>query len=152
MLFSVLRRPAALLLLAGLAACSGKNEETTPADDLSWTVDGTAMVSTTSQAKLDSPNIVIDGATGTPTAGTFIRLTVPARVGNYPITSRVTNIFYATNAGSTNTVYFAESGSVTVSSLTNTRIEGTFTFTGSQVVSNLPTKTLTNGSFTLALK
>ena len=147
---------AALATLTSLAACS--KDDPKPAANpmgMSWTVDGNNVTATTTNKDASGTEILIAGIAGTQTNSSAILLNVPKVVGTYTITSGSdTGAAYQTIMGTTDATYNAESGTITVTSLTATNIAGTFTFTGEGEDSSgatKPAKTISNGKFNIAL-
>jgi hypothetical protein len=154
-----LRTATTLLALISLAACSSSKKEdpTPPAQEISWTADGVALKTTTTQSQKRFGTIGVAGTTPTSPAATFISLQFPDAVGTYPFSS--TAEAAASYTASTGTVYYAGAsgtgtvtgaGTIVVTERTATNVTGTFTFT----VINSTTgdsKSLTNGKFNVGL-
>lgn len=160
-----LRPTAALLLLAGLAACSSsKKDDPTPDPmGLSWTVDGGNVSTTTTQSQKSNSLITVAGTVASGSTSSYLSLQIPNAVGTYTFgASSLASATYSTTSGSNSTVYYAGplplstgqtvigSGTIVVTALTATNVKGTFTFSGSNINSNT-SKAITNGTFNVGL-
>ena len=156
MLFSFrsFRAATTVLALAVLAACSSKNDDPQATTGISWTADGTPATDPAPQVLASSTNIDIPGSTGTAPNNITIHVGMPAQVGSYAINSTNTVAADYIRHGNTATVGdLASTGTVTVSTLTTTRVMGSFSFTAynySGGVSSPLVKTITNGQFDVA--
>jgi hypothetical protein len=146
-----------------LAACSSKQDDAKPTTPvgMSWTVDGMAVSTTTTQSQKSSGTVSIAGTAAGSTAG-YVSLEIPNAVGIYTFSPTSTaSALYSTPAPSTTTVYYAGAstssggvtvmggGTIVVTSLTATNVTGTFTFTG--VNQSGASKAITDGTFNVGL-
>jgi hypothetical protein len=152
MLFFVsLHRSAALLVLAGLAACSSKNEDAAPANTMSWTIDGSAETAAGIQISSNNTAVKADGPTGSGSTAAVMSLIIPKKAGTYDLASGVSGAtaVYVVGASGASTGYLARTGTITVNSLSNTSLEGTFSFTGTDLSGRNAPKAIGNGKFTV---
>ncbi|MGY3087881.1 hypothetical protein ACVWYF_000907 [Hymenobacter sp. UYAg731] len=151
---SLLRIAAAGLMLAVPGACFSKKDDPQAAPGMSWTADGTPASDPAPQVLASSTNIDIVGSTGTAPNKTTIHVSMPAQLGSYAINSTNTVAAdYILHGGTATVGYQASTGTVTVSTLTTTRVMGSFSFTAynySSGVSSPLVKTITNGQFEVA--
>ncbi len=150
-----------LLVLTTLAACSSsKKDDPTPNPaGMSWTVDGTAVSTTTLQSQKGSTTISVAGTEiGNNTL--FLALEIPNAVGTYPFgPTSAAAATYSTNTGSTPAAYYAGAtgsgtvtgaGTILVTALTTNNITGTFTFTGINANTGA-SKSISSGTFNVGL-
>ena len=163
MMFSIrsFRAAATVLALTSLAACSSKKDDATPAATttpagVTWTVDGTNVTAANIQKSTSGNNFEFAGSLTTSTTNSSgVDITVPKTVGTYAIpgsgATAIQALYLLVTPTTSPAVYYATSGSVTVTSVTATNIVGTFTFTGSDTFTGTTlTKTITNGKFNVA--
>lgn len=160
--------PASLLMLATLAAsaaCGGSNP-TGPgggSSNMSATIDGQAWASSSQylQAGLNQSapgHFPVYGARGTTAAdlvGITLNLTSIPGPGTYPLgtAGNVAGGIANVNVGSSvwATPLSGDAGTVTITSVGNGRIAGTFQFTAEPLTGGTGTKTITNGQFNVAI-
>ncbi|MCI1186822.1 DUF6252 family protein [Hymenobacter sp. DH14] len=160
-----LRRSAALLLLTTLGACSSSKKDdptATPAKGMSWTVDGTTQTTTTLQSQKFQSSISVAGTIPASANPTYLSLEFPNAVGTYTFSpTAAASATYVANAGtsSPSTAYYAGAtgsgtvtgaGTIVVTALTATSVQGTFTFTGINANTG-NAKSITNGTFNVGL-
>lgn len=162
MLFSFrsLRAATTVLALTTLAACSKKGDATpaTPATTpagVSWTVDGNNVTAANIQKTSTGNNFEFAGTLTTSTTNSSgVDITVPKAVGTYAIpgsgATAIQALYLLVTPATSPAVYYANSGSVTVTSVSATNIVGTFTFTGTDTFTGTTlSKTITNGKFNI---
>ena len=163
MFSTTLPRAAALLLFTTLAACSsGKKDDPdpAPAKGMSWTADGTAQTTTTLQSQKFQSSISVAGTVPGGTNPTYLALEFPNAVGTYTFGPAVAaTATYVTSVGGTSTAYYAGAtgsgtvagaGTIVVTALTATTVQGTFTFTGISAATG-SAKSVSNGTFNVGL-
>jgi len=142
-----------LLLTAALfSACKKDNSSTAQTDYISFKVDGAVQTFKTCQGTYFKPNsinfssITILGNSDNNNEQIGLNVNNPV-VGN-PSQSGMTG-FFSIVAGTDTTYYNASSATaITINSLTNDRVTGTFQFTGTNYsAQNTDTKNITEGSF-----
>ena len=164
MLSIALRRTAALLLCTALAACSSskKDDPAPPTIGRSWTADGTTQTTTTLQSQKFSNSISVAGTVAGGNNPLYLSLEFPNAVGTYTFgpavaatatytTSNSPNGMSATYfAGATGSGTVAGAGTIVVTALTATTVQGTFTFTGISAATG-NAKSVSNGTFNVGL-
>ena len=148
-----------LLVLTILAACSSsKKDDPTPNPaGMSWTVDGTAVSTTTLQSQKGSTTISVAGTvSGNNTL--FLALEIPNAVGTYTFgPTSAAAATYSTNTGNTAAVYYAGAtgsgtvtgaGTIVVTALTTNNITGTFTGINANTGAS---KSISSGTFNVGL-
>ena len=160
---SFLRPTAALLLLAALAACSSSKKDdpvAPPAPGMTWTADGTTQTTTTLQSQKFQSSISVAGTTSGSANPTYLSLEFPNAVGTYTFSpTAAASATYAPSTGGTSTPYYAGAtgtvtvtgaGTIVVTALTATNVQGTFTFTGINANTG-NAKSVSNGTFNVGL-
>ena len=161
---SLLLRPtAALFLLTALAACSSSKKDdpaAAPARGMSWTADGTTQTTTTLQSQKFQSSISVAGTVPNGNNPLYLSLEFPNAVGTYTFSpTAAASATYATSTGSMSTAYYAGAtgsgtvmgaGTIVVTALTATNVQGTFTFTGINANTGA-SKSVTNGTFNVGL-
>ncbi|RFP67039.1 hypothetical protein D0N36_00710 [Hymenobacter lapidiphilus] len=152
---------APLCVLLALTACSKRTDAyPQPAVVARWTIDGQERTSILARAEtnFDKVNVYIyQNSMGPNSSGTqvAVSLSLPKSIGTYAIgtnsQTQATFIDLGTSTGPNGEPYTAETGSVTISTLTATSVSGTFTLTGRGYLNKQLTKTVTNGKFTATL-
>ena len=160
-----LRHTAALLLLMGFAACSSSKKDdpmATPTPGMSWAVDGTTQATTTLQSQKFQASISVAGTIPASANPTFLSLEFPNAVGTYTLgpTAAASATYVASSSSSSpSTAYYAGAtgsgtvtgaGTIVVTALTATNVQGTFTFTGINANTG-NAKSVTNGTFNVGL-
>lgn len=154
--FPLLRTATTVLALTSLAACSSKKDDATPATTptgVSWTVDGNNVTAANIQKTTSGNNFEFAGSYTTSTTNSSgVDITVPKVVGTYAIpgsgATAIQALYLLVTPNTSPAVYYATSGTVTVTSVTATNIVGTFTFSGTDTFTGTPlTKSITNGKF-----
>ena len=151
---------ASPLLLVALASCSKDGPKPADPTRMSWTHYGNNKTATSTDKLVSTTNIAISGAVEAGMVGNSIikvavGLTIPQSVGTYQLTAtsdaRAQYIFSG-GGGLPGHIYKAESGTLTVTTLTATNVKGTFDFTGVFVYNGTTdSETITNGKFDFAL-
>ena len=124
---------------------------------MNWTVDGTAVATTTFQSlRLPLGSISVGGSG----PSSYLQLIFPDAVGTYLFSPTAAgSATYSAIVGSMNATYYAGAsgvgtltgaGTIVVTTLTATRVAGTFTFTGISANSGTA-KSITNGTFDVSL-
>ena len=168
-------RKTLTLLLCSLAACGGGGSTTGPlggttSGTFTATIDGQPWVSTTNQTASSGangvPGIVTLTGTKVVSATNYTTITLAlgylSGPGTYPLgvnqgtTAGGSGLVFATQGtsiGTWSTNLLGNAGTVTITSLTSTRIVGTFQFTAppQSFTTTTGTRTVTNGAFDLAL-
>ena len=152
-----------LLALTALAACSSGSTDTpdpTPTVGISWTVDGSAVTTTTLQSQKFTSTISVAGTVPAAANPAYLSLEFPNAVGTYTFspTSQASGSYTA--SGNAPAAYYAGAnpgsgtvtggGTIVVTALSATNVKGTFTFTGINA-STGASKSLTNGTFNVGL-
>ena len=148
------------LLLVALASCSKDDPKPADPTGMSWTAYGSNVTATTTDKLVSTTKIELVGAAKVGMVGNSIineavGLTIPQSVGTYQLTATSdasARYIFSGGGGLPGQNYKAESGTLTVTTLTATNVKGTFDFTG-VVVSNGTTESriITNGKFDFAL-
>lgn len=154
-----------LLALTILAACSSSKKDDpnpTPTTGMSWTADGGAQTTTTLQSQKFQSSISVAGTVPNGNSPLYLSLEFPNAVGTYTLSSTAAaSATYVTNAGSSGPgmAYYAGAtgfgtvtgaGTIVVTALTATNVQGTFTFTGINTNTGA-SKSVTNGTFNVGL-
>ncbi len=162
---TTLPRAAALLLFTALTACSSSKKDDpnpAPAKGMSWTADGTAQTTTTLQSQKFPSYISVSGTVPAGSNPTYLALEFPNAVGTYTLSPTVAaSATYVTSNGPSGTSagYFAGAtsngtvtgaGTIVVTALTATNVQGTFTFTGINAATG-SAKSVSNGTFNVGL-
>ena len=165
MFSTTLPRAAALLLFTALTACSsGKKDDPdpAPAKGMSWTADGTAQTTTTLQSQKFQSSISVAGTVPGGTSPLYLSLEFPNAVGTYTFGPAVAATATYTTSNSPNgmsATYFAGAtgsgtvmgaGTIVVTAITATNVQGTFTFTGINGATG-SAKSVSNGTFNVGL-
>ena len=164
MLFIALRRTTTLLLFASIAACSSskKDDPAPPTAGMSWTADGTSQTTTTLQSQKFQSSVSVAGTIPASSNPTYLSLEFPNAVGTYTFGPAVAaSATYVTNngpngmsagyfAGATGSGTVAGAGTIVVTALTATNVQGTFTFTGINAATG-SAKSISNGTFNVGL-
>jgi len=126
-------------------SCSKKSNPA-PAQSISLKFNGTAY-STTNLTANTSDNLTV--ISGEFVGQSVVLIDIPnAKVGSFDIPSSGANVSFANGSGAQN-VYTANTGNITVTSMTSTSIAGTFEFTGNNVGGS--PATVTSGQFQVKL-
>ena len=159
------RRAAALLLFTGLAACASSKKDdpaATPAPGMSWTADGTAHTTTTLQSQKMQSSVSVAGTVPGGNNPLYLSLEFPNAVGTYafgPAAAASATYVANTGPGGSRVVYYAGAsgsgtvtgaGTVVVTALTATNVQGTFAFTGINANTGA-SKSITGGTFSVGL-
>ena len=158
-----LRHTVALSLLIGLAACSSgqkSDPKPTTATGMSWTADGTNQTTMTLQSQKFSSSIYVAGTVPASSNPPYLSLEFPNAVGTYTFSpTAAASATYVASTGGTSAAYFAGAtgsgtvtgaGTIVVTALTATNVQGTFTFTGINANTGA-SKSVTNGTFNVGL-
>ena len=150
-----------LLALTNLAACSSsKKDDPTPTVGMSWTVDGSAVTTTTLQSQKFASTISVAGTVPAAANPAYLSLEFPNAVGTYTFspTSQASGSYTA--SGNAAAAYYAGAnpgsgtvtgaGTIVVTALTANNVTGTFTFTGINANTGAA-KSITNGTFNVGL-
>lgn len=153
-------------VLAGMAACSSKKEDVQPPTSpvgMRWTADG-AVLSTTSVQSQKGSVLSVAGTVGSAATSTYLALQIPNAVGTYTFgttPASAASASYSVSTGAGPTVYYAGplpttsgfnslgSGTIVVTTLTATNVQGTFVFTGESISG--ASKAVSNGTFNVGL-
>jgi len=151
---------SALGLLLLTTACS-KEKETQPTPSGTWQVDGQAQSSSNvlvndqngqnGQLEIDIwQNFSSSTSNGSAVVCT---LYVPRQTGTFSLTGASARASYADHSGpgQSGDLYIGNRGSITILSLANGYVSGTFTFSGPGFQNPQLTKTITVGKFTAKL-
>lgn len=151
---------ATFLACVSLAACSSSKDAPAPAPapapanplGMSWTVDGSSLTAASTQRTVTATEIELAGTAGSTTASlAYLSLTIPKSVGVHRITGTSNAAALYSITSGTGTVYLATTGTITVTGLTATSATGTFAFTAASVLTPATTKTISAGTFNVAL-
>lgn len=146
---------AALALTTLFTSCSDDsddNKPATPAVGVSWTVDGSNVTASQTQKTVNATDVDITATATSGTSASLVSLTVPKAVGTYTINSTsVASADYTSGNSTGGAFYSADSGTITVTSLTATNIIGTFSYTATASFGGTGTKNITNGKFNVVL-
>lgn len=148
---------SALGLLLLTAACS-KDKETQPTPSGTWQVDGQAQSSSNVLVNDQNGQLEIDiwqnfSSSTSNGSAVVCTLYVPRQIGTFSLTGTSARASYADHSGTgqSGDLYIGNRGSITVSSLANGYVSGTFTFSGPGFQNPQLTKTITAGKFTARL-
>ena len=147
------RAAATVLALVFMAACSSRKDDVTPTPNMSWTVDGTNEKANIITHSTGGNTLFLNGYAGdTATSYHYVSIWLPktVAVGTYSLATNAAGA-YSTIANRTGTTYIGRTGSITVTSLTATNIEGTFAFAETPISPQSVIKTITNGTFNVDL-
>jgi Family of unknown function (DUF6252) len=154
-----------LLALTTLAACSSSKKDEpkpTPTTGMSWTADGAAQTTATLQSQKFQSSIYVAGTVPNGNSPLYLSLEFPNAVGTYTFSpTAVASATYVTNAGSSGPgmAYYAGTtgfgtvtgaGTIVVTALTATNVQGNFTFTGINANTGA-SKSITSGTFSVGL-
>ena len=148
---------SALGLLLLTTACS-KDKETQPTPAATWQVDGQSQSASNILVNDQGGQLEIDiwqnfSSSAGNGSSIVCTLYVPRQVGTFNLTGTVARASYTPQSGTSQSgdLYIANQGSITVSSLANGYVSGTFTFSGPGLQNPQLTKTITAGKFTAKL-
>lgn len=165
MFSTTLPRAAALLLFTSLAACSSSKKDDpppAPTKGMSWSADGATQTTTTLQSQKFTATISVAGTVPGGNSPTYLSLEFPNAVGTYTFgpTAVASATYVATTgpsgpsmayyAGATGSGTVTGGGTIVVTALTATNVQGTFTFTGINANTGAA-KSITNGTFNVGL-
>ncbi|OWP64937.1 hypothetical protein CDA63_00850 [Hymenobacter amundsenii] len=126
----------------------------------SWVIDGQERTSILTRAEVSNDKVdvyIYQNFAGPSAKGSTVTVTlfIPKRAGTYAIgpNSLASGSFIDldTSTGNNKDGYAADTGSITISTLTATTVSGTFNLTGKGYINKQSTKSLTNGKFTATL-
>ncbi len=155
---------AVLPIVTMLAGCSGSSTGPgggTPAASITATVDGVPFASTTAQANAVTTTPGSIAFSGSQIAGATVRnmtfnLAYIPGVGTYPLGTNIGStpggvVSYLAGTNSYTTPLSGTAGSITISTLSATRVAGTFAFTAAPVVGSGANAVASGGTFDVPL-
>jgi hypothetical protein len=161
-LLSFLRPAAGLTLLALATACSDDSKSAptptpppnpTTTEGMSWTVAGSTVTANSYQPNVSGTDIILTGSAISSTAFSSVTLTLPLQAGTYNLATvgSAVKAVYVAGTGNTNgTAYYATSGTATITSVTATKLVGTFSFSGTDA-NGTGSQSISNGKFNVTL-
>jgi hypothetical protein len=135
---------ALTLITFTLSSCKKSSNSKPASNSVSLKFNGTAYNTTSNiTGAVSKGALQIVGAFNTTTT-VYIVVTGGLAVGSFDIASGAGAATFSTGASND---YIADSGTITITSLTSTTIAGTFQFDGTDAISGIATCTVTNGTF-----
>lgn len=151
--------PASALGLLLLTASCSEKENTDPTPAATWQVNGQTQSASNVLANDQNGQLEIDiwqNFSSSTSNGSAIVCTlyVPRQVGTFNLTGTSARASYSvpSGTGQSGDLYIGNQGNITVSSLANGYVSGTFTFSGPGFQNPQLTKTITAGKFTARLQ